>query len=270
VAGAPADPDVASPRAKESLRAPWFTVSCCPPNVARTLASLPAYLASADDEGVQLHQYAASTVRTVLPDGEVVALRVETDYPVSGTVRVHVEEDADRAWTLRLRVPGWARGARLKEPGETGVRSREVEPGIAAVRRRFRAGDVVELELPMHGRITVPDDRIDAVRGTVAVERGPEVWCLESVDLPEGAGVRSVDDVRLAAPVVRDVGEVVHVDLEVRPAADASWPYSSTAPDGARRWLFDVPLVPYHRWAQRGPSTMRVWLPLGTRPTADG
>ena len=86
------DPDVPSARANASLRAPWFEVSCCPPNVARTLASLPAYLATASDEGLQLHQYAGASIRTVLPDGERVEVDVETDYPRSGVIRVGEEE----------------------------------------------------------------------------------------------------------------------------------------------------------------------------------
>ena len=81
VPGIPADPDETSPRASSSLRAPWFEVSCCPPNVARTFASLAAYVATADDTGVQVHQYASATVRTTLADGRPVAFDVATELP---------------------------------------------------------------------------------------------------------------------------------------------------------------------------------------------
>ena len=85
--------DEPCPRASSSMRAPWFAVSCCPPNVARTLASLAAYVATADDDGIQLHQYAPSRIRTVLPDGRVAALEVSTAYPSEGAVRVRVLEN---------------------------------------------------------------------------------------------------------------------------------------------------------------------------------
>ncbi len=62
--GAPADPDHASPRAEASLRAPWFEVSCCPPNVARTMASLASYVATTDGTGIQLHQYTSAHIAT--------------------------------------------------------------------------------------------------------------------------------------------------------------------------------------------------------------
>ena len=251
VPGSPADPDATSPRASSSLRAPWFEVSCCPPNVARTLASLDAYVATADADGVQLHQYAPSSVRTTLPDGRVVAFDVETDYPASGSIRVISRVDAGPAapWTLTLRVPGWATGARLRVAPVDGSAAevRDVEPGHAEVRRTFRAGDVVELDLPMTPRASAADARVDAVRGCVVVERGPEVFALESVDVGADADVSRLALARGAEPFERDGRvwvDIVPLDGDGREAASLT-----------------IPLVPYHEWAERGPSTMRVWIP---------
>jgi len=134
--------------------------------------------------------------------------------------------------------------------------------------RTFQAGDVVELRLPVEPRFTSADARVDAVRGCVAVERGPEVLCLESVDLEAVAHVTTPADLSLLAVDVdtapREVGG--HVVVRVRVESErplAAWPYrDATAddPPGATEWA-EVPLVPYHDWANRGPSTMRVWLP---------
>jgi DUF1680 family protein len=263
-AGVPAATDAVSPRAASSLRAPWFGVSCCPPNVARTLASLPSYVATTDDEGLQLHQYAGARIRTALPDGRPVHLDVETAYPRDGVVRVRVATGSDAPWTLGLRVPGWADGARLVvRPAAGAASSGAAAPGTAEVRRAFRAGDVVELHLPMAPRVGVPDPRIDAVRGCVVVERGPEVLCLESVDLEAATGGRVTDvaDVRLdpSSPPVEVDGEV-RVRLRRATAETRPWPYGDAA--DAEGEAFDVSLVPYHDWAERGPSTMRVWLPV--------
>ncbi|WP_460796336.1 glycoside hydrolase family 127 protein [Microbacterium sp. GXF0217] len=235
VPGVPADPSATSPRASSSLRAPWFEVSCCPPNVARTFASLDAYIATADEDGVQLHQYAPARVRTTLPDGRVVALDVSTDYPTDGRVRITIVEDGE--WTLTLRVPSWADGATLRvDRAESAV-----SPGVATVRRAFRRGDVVELDLPVAPRVTEPDPRVDAVRGCVVVERGPEVLVLESTDL--GADVAEAVLDATIAPAETD--GTVRVRVAQRDTGAAS----------------DVALIPYHSWAQRGPSTMRVWIP---------
>lgn len=235
--GTPADPDATSPRASSSLRAPWFEVSCCPPNVARTLASLAAYVATADDDGVQLHQYAPSSVRTVLPDGRTVALDVTTGYPVDGVVRIEVKDDAE--FTLTLRVPSWADDAEVHVRTEAEATSQPAEGDTVSVRRAFRAGDVVELVLPIVARASTPHPMVDAVRGAVVIERGPEVLALESIDFDGDVGEAIV----AGDPVERD-GRVV---LPVRRRTSGE--------------VVETTLIPYHDWARRGPSTMRVWIP---------
>ncbi|MGY2874382.1 uncharacterized protein ACVW00_001572 [Marmoricola sp. URHA0025 HA25] len=267
--GEPAPTDRPHLRAQSSMRAPWFAVSCCPPNVARTFASLAAYVATRDAEGLQIHQYAPSTIRTRLDDGTSVEVDVRTSYPASGTIAVEVVTSAEREWTLSLRVPEWAEsGARLVETDDGGARHvSQVAPGVVDVRRRFRAGDVVVLELPMQPRAVRPDPRIDALRGCVAVERGPEVMCLESVDLPGGpegvqpdVGTASID---LSAGLGVD-GEAVTARIATEPPPPTRWPYLTDGeePEGvAPGRSSSVRLVPYHHWGNRGPSTMRVWIP---------
>lgn len=253
------DADRPSLRAAASLRAPWFEVSCCPTNVARTLASLSAYVATADDEGLQLHQYVPGTVEHRRADGRHLRVSVETEYPHDGEIRVVVDSDDDHPWALSLRVPGWAaRGATLTVDGRT----RAVAPGTVTERRAWRRGDRVVLRLPVEPRFTHPDPRIDAVRGCVAVERGPVVHALESVDVP---GVGSVDELRVdtSTPPKLVDGRVTVRCLRVRPR-DHDWPYLPDPTEAAPEVddePADVPLVAYHAWANRGPSTMRVWLP---------
>lgn len=271
--GAVPDPDSASLRAESSLRAPWFEVSCCPPNVARTFASLDALIATADAHGVQIHQFATCSIQTRLDNGEPVALDVQTDYPRSGSVRLTATRNAADPWTLSVRVPRWAAGARLVVTAASGeVSTTDAHPGWATLRRAFRAGDVVELILPMRPRLTYPDPRIDAVRGHVAVERGPEVYCLESVDLALASNgtVTDVADVRIdtAAGVDERDGRPLArlVAATAEPGSDPGWPYAEHSLEPAPSMSFNVPLVPYHDWAERGPSTMRVWLPVAAPP----
>jgi hypothetical protein len=254
-----------SPRAASSQRAPWFEVSCCPPNVARTFASLGGYLATKDEGGIQLHQYASSTIRTVLADGRAIGLEVSTEYPRDGVVRVAVTESPADAWTLTLRVPPWATSARVTVRTASGEAELfDAAPGLLPIERHFVVGDVVELELPMQPRITAPDRHIDAVRGTVAIERGPEVLCLETVDLvgrADGAdfGDLVIDPAR--APYEKD-GRVWVRLLDATTPADP-WPYEPLDDVAAPTETggVDVPLIAYHDWAERGPSAMRVWIP---------
>jgi DUF1680 family protein len=252
--------DEVSKRAEASLRAPWFEVSCCPPNVARTFASVAAYVATVDDGGVQLHQYAPAEIRAALPSGATVALDVVTGYPADGRVEVHVVDAPSGDWTLTLRVPSWSPSARVRVDDGP---DRTVGPGSVDVPGP-QPGAVVTLDLDTAPRFVVPDPHIDAVRGCVAVQCGPEVLCLESVDLGAGHGV---DDVVVDASVPPwEVDGTVYVRAGTLRANDGAgaWPYAATdavAPR-PRPELHDVPLVPYHDWANRGPATMRVWLPL--------
>ncbi|MEU4419858.1 beta-L-arabinofuranosidase domain-containing protein [Actinoplanes sp. NPDC024001] len=248
VPGPVPDPDRPHPRPIAAVRAPWFDVSCCPTNVSRTVAGLAGYVATSDDDGIQLHQYVPGTVAG--------RLTVTTRYPAEGEIRVRIDTDADEEWTLSLRVPAWAgTGATLTVGGHTW----EVEPGYVTERRRWRRGDELLLCLPMEPRFTYPDPRIDAVRGCVAVERGPLVYALESVDLPDGVGV---DEVRISsATPPRVVGGRVVVRGRRIVAAEGELPYAAGPPRVAGSDLGEIPLVTYHSWANRGPAGMRVWLP---------
>ncbi|RYV49943.1 glycoside hydrolase family 127 protein [Pengzhenrongella frigida] len=272
-AGEPTAPDAVNPRAEGAARAPWFDVSCCPTNVARTLATWQLYAGTVDDDGtVSVLQYAPSTVRLSLPDGDRLVLEVETDYPRSGIIVVRVEVAPDRPVRLRLRVPSWATGTALVEGG----RRTPAAPGFVTVHRTLVPGEQLRLELPVAARFSWPDRRIDAVRGCVAVERGPVVLCVESTDLPDDL---VLEDLRLdlsTGLADAEPGAVVQAvftsgearsesESESQPEGDgdgeAGLPYRAalrrspeTAPVGVR-------LVPYHSWAERGPATMRVFLP---------
>ena len=244
-------------------RRPWFTVACCPPNIMRTLASLPGYLATTDDDGLQLHQYATGTV--AVPGGDA-RISVETDYPWDGLIRVRVDSAPDGEWTLSLRVPGWAEGATLRVAGEE--QSSPPAGSYASIRRSWLDGETVELSLPMPIRIVEADERIDAVRGCVAMERGPLVFAIEQADLPDGV---TVDDLRLdpSVPITAEhrldlLGGVTVLEAHGRAvtAEPDGWPYrpagESETPQGTD---IAITAVPYFAWANRGIGPMRVWLP---------
>ena len=262
-AGSDVEADAENPRAEGGVRAPWFDVSCCPTNVARTLASWQTYAVGLDPDGVTLLQYAAGEIDVELERGTL-RLRIETDYPDAPTITVTVLEAPPAAGALRVRVPQLCGTATL---GRDGTATHRVDPGPAVALEAMTAGATVTLTLPLDPRLTWPDPRIDAVRGTVAVEVGPLVHCLESVELPPHldldrvqvdavAGVRrgadsGVVEVRLTQPDRRD-------ESGERPAM----PYLSSSPrptSGPAAW---VRLTPYHRWAERGPTAMRVFLPV--------
>jgi len=253
--GATPAEDTASSRADSTMRVPWFDVSCCPTNVARTLASVGLYFATADGAGVQLHQYGEYRVDTGIDAGPV-SLVVSGGYPFDGAITVLAEAAPESGATVSLRIPGWARG-RASWSVPQGHATAVLEEGVLVV-SGVKAGDEIQLSLPCEPRITYPDPRIDAVRDQVAVERGPLVLALESVDLPGGRDVNDVaiDDASGATPT--DNGATV--TLVARGDHPGGWPYGQ-ADRAEPTPLGTVELLPYYRWANRGPSTMRVFIP---------
>jgi len=246
-------------RAEGGARAPWFDVSCCPTNVSRTLASMETYACAVKGDTVSLLLYSAGSV-AVEVEGDTLGLRVETEYPHDGLIAVTVTAAPALPVTVRMRVPSWAAGASGSAPGEPLA---PVETGWWDVRRTFAVGDCIRILLPMEPRFCWPDRRIDAVRGAVAVERGPLVLCLEGSDLPVQAGIeRVVVDTTQPPRIHADGASVSAMVVPDPPVPDGRVPFSaSLQPSGGAGEWSDIPLVPYHRWAARRPGTMRVFLP---------
>lgn len=251
--GSTPEADRPTPRASSSERAPWFTVSCCPTNIARTPASLPAYVATVSGDELAIHQFATGAVHATVADQDV-HLEMSTDYPVSGEVTIRVVAGAGD-WALGLRVPSWCDGATAQVGGQP---VDVVAGGKLSIAHTWAEGDVVTLSLPMPARFTWPDPRIDAVRGQVAVERGPLVHCLESADLGADVEEAAVD---VAAGVQVVDGDVV-ATIARYIVEESPWAYSSEPDEGVSRGdASQVRLQPYRDWGNRGAGTMRVFLP---------
>jgi uncharacterized protein len=255
------------PRAEApGTRPQWFTCACCPPNIMRTVASLAGYVATRTEDGIQLHQYLPATL-----DTPVAALTMETEYPLDGAVQVTVTSTRERPWALELRVPDWCRGATATVNGSPVP----VPPdGYLRISRVWQAGDVVAFTMPMPARLTVAHPSVDAVRGEVAIERGPVVYCLESPDSPAGVDLNHVEllvDQPLAEQRTDDLpgGPAVVVRAAGVLRDDAAWAGTGWLPladapagesaDAGRR--ITLTAIPYRLWANRGPSVMRIFVP---------
>jgi uncharacterized protein len=245
-----------------SGRLEWYRCPCCPPNLARLVASLNGYVATSDDSGLQLHLLTAGEVTADLPGGPV-RLRVSTAYPWEETTSIAV--DSEHEWTLALRVPGWCRDASLSVAGDPVAVSPDAD-GYVRVRRAWRPGMEVLLTLPMPPRVLAAHPRVDAVRGCVVWARGPIVYCLEQHDQPAGV---ALEDIRVGSqsPPTAVAGAgipgvpVILVGQGYVDRADGRGLYGEEAPTPADGVAIEVTAIPYFRWANRGPAPMRVWIP---------
>ncbi|WP_433019305.1 glycoside hydrolase family 127 protein [Kribbella sp. CA-294648] len=234
-----------------SDRLPWYACACCPPNLARLLASLHSYSATSDAAGLQLQLLSAGTFAS-----ETLTAVVETAYPWDGDVRVTLGGQGE----LAVRVPTWATGAGVEVTGATVLA--EPVPG-EYLRVSCEDGATVRLTLPMTPRLVSADERVDAVRGCVAIARGPLVYCVEQADLPDGV---LVEQLRLdpSATITEEQDDFTPVRLRfdaiARPLETELYKaYQPQLPAGPP---ITVTAIPYHAWANRGPGAMRVWLPL--------
>lgn len=252
---------------KHIVRPEWHGCACCPPNVMRLLASLAHYLVTTDESGVQVHHYAAATV-TPQFGGRAVKLDMEADYPWSGDVKLTVGESDGQPWTLRLRIPDWARSAKLEVNGTPVT----VEPGTeyAAIDRTWQSGDVVTLSLEMTPELLAAHPRVDPTRASVALRRGPLVYCLEQADQSADVDVQDVavkPDSKLAPVWQPDLlGGVTVIEVDGVSLDTSAWdnalyrPLDSLTPAQGR--AVKLTAIPYYAWANRGPGVMRVWVPL--------
>jgi DUF1680 family protein len=232
----------------------------------RLFASLGHYLATRDATGLQIHQYGAARVAVDLAGGGSVALRMETEYPWDGRVRLTVEEAPGTAWALQLRIPSWSDAALLRVNGQPADASAGPN-GYARVERGWSAGDVVELELAMAPRLMEAHPWVESTRGCVAIERGPLVYCLEQVDQSAPLYDLQIDPAASLEPSWRpDLLDGVTVVRGSGYAIDRSaWAgrlYRPYRPDTApARAPVSLTAIPHFAWANRGPNAMKVWLP---------
>jgi uncharacterized protein len=221
-------------------REPFFDCACCPPNVARFLASLPGYAYATGKAGVYVNMYIAGTAK--IPVGSnTVAITQETQYPWEGTVRLTVEPYTPGRFTVALRIPGWCHGPKITINGNA-VAPVDMDKGYAMVRHQWQSGDVIELTLPMPVERIEANPLVQADRGRVAVQRGPIVYCFEAVD--NGGHAKEIvlaRDPKFAVEHRKDLlGGVTVV--------------SGVAADGGK-----VTAVPYYAWDHRAPGEMLVW-----------
>jgi DUF1680 family protein len=240
---------------------------CCPSNLLRMLAEWQSYLYTVGDDAVWVHHYAANEFTHAWPDGLRLRCEMTTDYPWDGRVTIEVGEAPPWSLSLNLRIPGWAESAVLRVNGEP--HAVPLTPSTyAQVKRIWKTGDRLELDLPMPVRLMEAHPKAEAQRNQVAVMRGPVLYCLESPDLPETI---DISDVYLEAGV----------HLEPVAAKDLPFGILTLTGEGLRRpdqplterplyrplnqtpfTRLPVRLIPYFAWANRGPSAMTVWLPV--------
>lgn len=243
-------------------RSGWFfdRVACCPPNLARILAQLPGYLYGFDGLDLWFNLYAPSRIN-LLADGYELRARVDTAYPYEGQVRITVEAAPPRGG-LRLRLPGWCKGAGLTRNGD--VQTLAVEDGYLVVPGPLAAGERFELCLDMPVELARAGPQLLEARGQAAIARGPLIYCLESADQPD-VDLRQLQLRPDAAHGARlEPGPMGSRAIRIAGVRSAPQPqlYQRGDCPAAALKPRDLLAVPFAIWDNRGPGQMAIWTAL--------
>lgn len=243
-------------------REEWYECACCPPNIARLLASLNRYIYLWDVSLLVINLYIQSTLDTHLITGERFCLHQETNYPWDGNVKFTIEVERPAKIRLLFRIPGWCPSYQLivnKTPVEL-----LLDKGYAVIEQTWNTGDCVELNMEMPVERVTAHPAVLQDAGRIALQRGPLVYCLEDVDheitvdqilLPSNAPFEEhfVDDLLGGIMVIG--GTALKPDLK-------DWNNLLYRPKSLAPEYKNTPIraIPYYSWGNREKCAMVVWL----------
>lgn len=261
-------------------RQPWFGCACCPSNICRFIPSLPGYVYAVKDRNVYVNLFMGNQAELKVA-GKKVVLKQTTSYPWNGDITVQVDKNSAGQFALKIRIPGWVRNEvvpsdlytfcdnvrpkySVKVNGEE-VKS-ELEQGYFTIDRKWKKGDQVEVHFDMDVRTVRANNKVEADRGRIAIERGPIVYCAEWPD--NDFNVLNTLVNRTPKFEVVSKSDLLYGIDQIKTQAQ-----TLEYDDQGRLTVKDhtLTLIPYYAWCHRGSGNMAVWLPNevnATRPAA--
>lgn len=263
--------------AEGNVRKPWIGLSCCPTNITRIIPQVGGLMYALGKDEVFVNLYAASEAKIQLNGNTPIKLKQETEYPWEGRVKLTVTTEKPAEFSINLRIPSWAqchpvpsdlytidpklgRGGTgpdsqsfyLKINGKRLVEDKRILDGYRHIKRVWKAGDVIELDISMKIRRVHAHEKVAENKGKVALMRGPIVYCVEAIEQqaptplnlyvePAGAFSRTQHKPDL-------LGGVTVIEYSARVTNEL----------GVVNAL--VQAIPYYAWGNRGKSPMAVWL----------
>ena len=237
-------------------RQPWFDCSCCPTNMIRFLPSVPGLIYASREDTLYVNLFISDNA-IVDVNGEKIQVSQKSDYPWDGQITLTFQPKKAKRFTLKVRVPGWARNEAVPGdlytyenpvPGKIvlSVNGEEspvlLKKGYAEITRKWQPGDQVELVLPMAVHQVAANEKVEEDRNKAAFEYGPVVFCAEEIDNPEIDKILIPEEITFKPEKQKILTDEV-ITLQ-----------GST---GGK----DITLIPYYLWSNRGAGKMKVWFP---------
>ena len=252
-------------------RAPWFDCACCPSNDSRFLPGMPGFAYAVKGASVYVNLFMTSNASVKTPAGTV-GVKQETDYPWDGKVKITISPAKSARFALRVRIPGWAQDRpvpstlytyadKSTQPITLKLNGKPItikqDSGYAVLDRKWKKGDVVELGLPMPVRKLVADPACKWDGGKVVLERGPIVYCVEGIDVPNKRvfSLMVPDSAEFKSEFKKDLlGGVVVLSGKVQEAFRKADLKSIETKDE------EITAIPMYAYANRGRYPVAIWL----------
>ncbi len=240
----------------EYTRQPWFDCSCCPTNLIRFIPSVPGLIYAANRDSLYINLFIASKAQALI-NGKKVELVQQTDYPWNGQVTVVVNPEKRTAFTLKIRIPGWAQNKPVPSNLYTylGDNSKDIilkvngidqqvniNKGYVTITRKWTKGDKIELSLPMTAQKVIADERVRDDINKVAFESGPIVYCAEEIDNDQ------ISEISIPGNLTLEKAEIAILSDKVNVLK-------------GKAFGTELTLIPYYLWSNRGTGKMKVWFP---------
>lgn len=238
--------------------------NCCAPNVTRTLAEVNNYAYSLSEEGLYINLYGSNSLKTNTKDGGSVKISQKSNYPWDGDITLDIEEVPDGDFGIFLRIPGWSRNAEIRVNGKEYKAT--AKPGsYLQLNENWKKGDKIQLKLPMPVERMQANPLVEEAKNQVAIKRGPLVYCLET---EEDNSCYSINNILLDidsdfTPEEESIDNRNILALKAKAfCRNENWENALYKPmDFDAGENFDVKLIPYYAWGNRGYNEMSVWLP---------
>ena len=242
------------------VRQKWFGVACCPPNIARTLASLGQYIYGADENSLYINLYISSQTKLLIGETETEVI-MESSFLKDGTVTVHLESEKASKGTLALRIPGYTKEFTVWR-GTQKIKTPLIKKGYLMI-TDLAASEEIKISCDMKARFVYANPKVRADEGKACIMRGPLVYCLEETDNGENLSSLYVDTKEALTENWEEqvLGGVMTVEAKGKRILEDHWTaeelYKEQPPE-----LKDVTLkaVPYCYWGNRKTGEMAVWI----------
>jgi uncharacterized protein len=259
-------------------RQAWFGCACCPSNVARFVPAIPGYIYGVREKELYVNLYISNDANISLENREI-KVSQKADFPWNGKVEMTIDPEKNGSFTLKLRIPGWARNEavsgtlyKFREENDVAYRiainGEQITPilenGYAVIERNWKKGDKILIDLPMPVREVTADERIRDDQGKIAVQRGPIIYCAEWPDNKDGKVLNLMFNIESSltteyAPDLLGGAQIIKTSAsQTRKTLDGQVETLENEP---------VTLIPYALWNNRGPGQMMVWLPTTPEST---